>query len=247
MKEILLFDLDGTLIDTEQIHFQAYKQVLSSKYSTDMNWSFESYCITSHCSSTGLQHRIMHEFAQLFEDNHLTWTEFYKQKKQMHAQLLTERTVDLLPGVEQYLERQLNNTNNLRFVVTHSPRIAIQVIYEKFQLFRRAFPDEQLNWITQDDYEKAKPEPDGYLVALRRSVSDIDEDAIVVGFEDTPRGFQSLKTALYQWNRTRAKPVRSKLYFMNVHNIPYPELGEVLTSLDEYQQIIHSTTGFVDL
>ena len=48
------------------------------------------------------------------------------------------------------------------------------------------------NWITREDYKRAKPAPDGYLVAKARYTKPGDK---IIGFEDTVRGWKALHSA----------------------------------------------------
>lgn len=256
-QTLFLFDLDGTLIDTEPVHFEAYKLLLR-KRGLELDWSFESYCLTSHStSSTGVRDRLLTQYPSL-TSNEESWRDLYAEKKRNHMELLEQRgELPLLPGVAEFLSsigsnnknKKDNNRDNVtQFIVTQSPRMAMSVIYHRHALLQVAFPDFEWNVLTQEDYTRPKPAPDGYLAAIERFFTQEKSreatELTIVGFEDTPRGFEALKTALHQWqqaNGERASTCHCYLLFMNCHRI-----GRV-RPLNDRQHIIECTTGWSTL
>jgi len=250
---LLLFDLDGTLIDTEPVHYDAYRQLLSVR-GLQLDWSFESYCLTSHCSSAGVKQRLLTQYPILLNES---WDDLYREKKRYHMELLKQqKDLPLLPGVQQFLLKTLL-PRVTRFVVTQSPRMATSVIWNRDHTMQLAFPDVEWNFVTQDDYKHSKPAPDAYLTAIDRyfssSINNNNNNTTaltIVGFEDTPRGFESLKLAFHLWreqNQERAVHCSFYLLFMNCHQIPYPSLEQLLIPLNDHQQIIECKTGWSHL
>jgi HAD superfamily hydrolase (TIGR01509 family) len=67
------------------------------------------------------------------------------------------------------------------------------------------------HWITREDYQEAKPSPQGYLKAIEKFAHPQDQ---IIGFEDSPRGLQALLG-------TKAKPVW-------VTEVNYPEIPPMI-------------------
>ncbi len=261
-QTLFLFDLDGTLIDTEPVHFEAYKLLLR-KRGLELDWSFESYCLTSHStSSTGVRDRLLAQYPSL-TSNEESWKDLYAEKKRNHMELLEQQgELPLLPGVAEFLSSISSNNKNkygdntTQFIVTQSPRMAMSVIWHRHALLQATFPDFEWNVLTQEDYARPKPAPDGYLAAIERFFTQEKAreatELTIVGFEDTPRGFEALKTALHQWqqaNEARASICHCYLLFMNCHQIGYPRdtVDKIMTPLNDRQHIIECTTGWSTL
>src|SRR5690606_32858515 len=70
-------------------------------------------------------------------------------------------------------------------VVTNSPRVQVEAIRA------RSKPLQTITyWITREDYEKPKPNPECYQKAIALYGKPLDR---VVGFEDSLKGYMALK------------------------------------------------------
>lgn len=179
--QLFLFDFDGILVNTELLHYQAYQKMCADRgYS--LPWDWKTYCKAAMFSSTGLQEGIYATFPELKREEPL-WKVLYEEKKKAYVNLLEEGYVTLMPGAERLLEA-LAQTQVKRAVVTHSPQ-------EHIQRLRRQFPilDSIPVWITREDYSQPKPHPECYQIAVERLSKAGDK---IIGFEDSPRGFQAL-------------------------------------------------------
>ena len=86
-----------------------------------------------------------------------------------------------MPGVEKLL-RALEAAKIRRCVVTHSALAQTALIRSKIPVLQ-TLPQ----WITREDYEKPKPNPECYLKAIQLYGKMGDR---IVGFEDSVRGSQ---------------------------------------------------------
>lgn len=179
--QLFLFDFDGLLVNTEELHFMAYKRMCAS-HGCKLDWDFSAYCFIAHYHPEKIRDSIYAQFAEL-KAKHPIWNELYAEKKQAMMALLSEGKVHLMPGAEKML-RALEEANIKRCVVTHSPDELISEI-------RRQNPilDTIPAWITREDYTHPKPHPECYLKAIERFSQNGER---IVGFEDTPRGTQAL-------------------------------------------------------
>lgn len=182
--DLLCFDFDGLLVNTEDLHYEAYKQMLL-KRGYHLPWSFQAYCLEAHVSTAVLRNAIYGLFPDL-EREEPRWETLRQEKQQIYQQLLSEHRIKLMEGVPQLLHT-LNQSQTKACVVTNSTTQQVDEI-------RNLLP--QLNsinhWITRELYENPKPKPDGYLLALERLADPSDR---IVGFEDTMKGIHSLVAA----------------------------------------------------
>lgn len=182
--ELFLFDFDGLLVNSENLHFEAYIEMCRRR-GFALTWDFFRFCLAAHFSSTGLRDAIYTEFPDL-KALEPKWEVLYAEKKGIYQQLLEEGKLELMSGVAPLLEA-LSKAGIRRCVATNSTRQQVQVIKKNLSLLQ-TIPA----WITREDYELAKPEPDAYLTAIKRLGKEGDR---MIGFEDSMRGIQALKGA----------------------------------------------------
>ncbi len=202
--QLFLFDFDGILVNTEELHQEAYVQMCKGR-GEQLTWDFPRYCMAAHFESTGLRDQIYAEFPPLF-NKEPDWAVLYKEKKDAYKNLLKSGAVQLMPGVEKLL-LALQAANIKRCVVTHSPEEHVNLIREQNPLLN-SIP----KWFTREDYSHAKPHPECYL----KAISELGEQGDhIIGFEDTPRGLKALQA-------TKAQAVF-------VSTVPYPNMQEIVT------------------
>jgi len=199
--QVFLFDLDGLLVNTEELHFEAYRKMCSDR-GFDLDWDFATYCQAAHINCAMLREKICEKLPGLQE---FQWEELYQEKKDALEQIMRNGSIELMPGVEQLLE-VLESANIKRSVVTHSSDQHVSLIREKNPVL-----DTIPTWFTRETYTHPKPHPEGYQKAIDALANPEDQ---VIGFEDTPKGLRSLLG-------TRAKPVM-------VTKVRYPETSEFL-------------------
>lgn len=187
--QLFLFDFDGLLVNTEEIHHQAYVRMCAGR-GYDLDWSFQRYCMAAHYSAEGLRDQVYEKFPELYSQEP-EWNILYAEKKQAFIDLIQEGAVHLMPGVESFLSA-LANIDVKRCVVTHSASQLVTIIRKKNPIL-----DTIPFWMTREDYSTPKPSPECYLKAIAKYARDMDK---IIGFEDSPRGFNALRM-------TRALPI----------------------------------------
>jgi HAD superfamily hydrolase (TIGR01509 family) len=187
--QLFLFDFDGLLVNTEEIHFKAYQRMTRNR-GFELDWSFDRYCQNAHYSSELLREEIFNYLPEL-KQNEPDWEILYAEKRAAMIDLLNEGQVHLMPGVVKLL-KELEKADIKRCVVTHSPDLLISIVRNQNPILN-TIPF----WITREHYHHPKPNPECYQKAIQLHARDHDN---VIGFEDTPRGM----TALMQ---TRAIPI----------------------------------------
>lgn len=197
--QLFLFDLDGLLVNSEELHFRAYKEMLKAR-GYELPWDFARYCRTAHYHSDKIASELYDLFPDLYTQEP-SWDILYLEKKKAMLALLEAGVVNLMPGVFELLT-ELQRSQIKRCVVTHSPNELVNII-KKMHPILHSIP----NWITRRDYVSPKPSSECYLKAIETYA---DEDDQVIGFEDSPRGLKALMG-------TRALPVL-------ICEVPYPEI-----------------------
>ncbi len=176
--QLFLFDFDGLLVNTEHLHYQAYVNMLAN-HGCEVDWSFAKFCALAHLNADALKEQIYAEFPNLNSD----WKMLYGEKKTIYLELLKSGKVELMPGVKELL-KELKKANIQRCVVTNST-------FEQTQMVCANNPVLQTipHWITREDYDKPKPNPECYLRAIELYGKKGDR---IIGFEDSLRGISAL-------------------------------------------------------
>lgn len=176
--QLFLFDFDGLLVNTEHLHYQAYVNALAAR-GIDLGWSFQRFCELAHLNANGLKEAIWEAKPELAS----IWPTIYAEKTKGYIDLLGTGKVELMPGVAKLLE-ELDRAEIRRCVVTHSLRRYVEAIRAQNKALQ-SIP----HWITREDYEQPKPNPECYLRAIQLYGKTGDR---IIGFEDSIRGLQAL-------------------------------------------------------
>lgn len=187
--DLFLFDFDGLLVNTEELHFQAYIN-MCAKRGFHLPWDFNRFSQAAHHKAEGLRDQIYAELPSLriLEPE---WSVLYSEKRAAYLNLINEGAVKLMPGVDSLL-RRLQEAGISRCVVTHSSIDSIQLIRAQQPLLN-TIP----SWITREHYTQPKPNSECYEVAIKKYANGSRR---IIGFEDAPRGLDALR-------QTYAKPV----------------------------------------
>ena len=183
--QLFLFDFDGLLVDTERLHYAAYKE-LCRRHGCELKWDFERFCQEAHRKAMGVWDGLKREFPSMFESGQDVGV-FYEEKKLIYVDLLKTSPLELMPGALELL-RALEACGAKRAVVTNSPKEHVELIKVSLPILQ-SIP----LWITREDYAQPKPSPEGYLKAIE-SLGKNPNDRII-GFEDTLKGLKALLAA----------------------------------------------------
>lgn len=181
--QLFLFDFDGILVNTEELHYQAYQEMCLKRGFT-LDWDWRTYIQHGMFSATGLKEGIYNKFPDLKKQEPF-WDVLYQEKKKLYLDSL-KRGVPLMPGVADLLAA-LEKGGVKRCVVTHSPLEQIELIRSQHPILR-TIP----LWLTREDYSQPKPSPECYQKAIEKLGSKGDA---IIGFEDSPRGLEALLKA----------------------------------------------------
>jgi HAD superfamily hydrolase (TIGR01509 family) len=182
--DLFLLDLDGLLVNTESLHYEAYR-ALCSRRGFDLPWDFKRYCAVAHAGSGDIKKALLEELPELgaAESN---WEILYSEKKSHFSELLEGESLELMPGVSAFLE-ELARSGRKRCVATNSTSQQVAEIRRLLPLLE-SIPV----WITREQYTHPKPAPDAYLKAVELLADPGDK---IIGFEDTMKGVKALQAA----------------------------------------------------
>jgi|EndMetStandDraft_5_1072996.scaffolds.fasta_scaffold53921_2 HAD superfamily hydrolase (TIGR01509 family) len=190
--EALIFDVDGTLVDTEELHRQAYNQTFLD-FSLDWEWTPDLYLellavsggvdrIARYLDTLGLSPAEKTRLRRLIPAIH-------REKSRNYGELLSGDAARLRPGIGRLIEESrraglliglaatsssVNVEKLLSTVFGHDARQAINVV------------------VCSDQVARKKPAPDIYelvLTLLRLQPS------VCVAFEDSANGLAAAKAA----------------------------------------------------
>lgn len=162
-----MIDLDGTLVNTEKLHFESYTKAFQQHGYTFCNWdsyqklsSIEDYCRAS-----------------LGEEYNLV-------KETKNNLLYSEPSIHFIQGAEVFLDWLLQNKQNF-VIVTNTSQRTVDFYKEKLPILQKIS-----QWITRNDVINAKPNMEPYMLAKSKYWK---EEQYIIGIENTVCGYEALK------------------------------------------------------
>ncbi len=167
---LVIVDLDGTLFDTREVNFRAYNEAVK-KYGYSIDYDY--YC--KYCNGR----HYLDFLPQITTDDREILSAIHEKKKEEYHNFL--EYVRLNGGLLEML-KVLKRENKIALVTTASKANTYDIL-GRFEL--ESFFDLIL---TQEDIEKQKPDPQGFLKAMDYFSAD-PKDCII--FEDSEVGIQA--------------------------------------------------------
>lgn len=174
----VLWDMDGTLIDSMPYHWEAWDDVLAP---LGIHFSVESFRPTIGWRNE----EIVRDFLKL--DRPAAEIErILLSKEERYRSILRERGLPLLPGVERWLI-ELRRDGWRHAIVTSAPRLNVEATVFATQLAQLVD-----TIVCAEDVERGKPFPDPFLLAADRL--NVRPDRCIV-VEDAPAGLEGARRA----------------------------------------------------
>ena len=177
-KDVLFFDLDGVLIDTEKLYFRFWKE--ASKFFGYELKDEEALSFRSLEVNSG--RKLIKEYSGGLLD--------YDIVKNKRIELMDEyfknHPIEVKKHAFSFLEKQRNENKKIVIVTANAMEKANKILKETGL---DKCVDEV---ISAKDVNRGKPFPDVYLYALKRMSLKADN---VIVFEDSPNGLKASKGA----------------------------------------------------
>lgn len=191
--QALIFDVDGTLADTELAHLAAFNQAFAQE---GIGWQWDVPLYTQLLEVSGGKERMLHYWKQVRPDvtdlgNRVqaTIARLHELKTAAYEQAVRDGAVQLRPGVLALIEAAHAEGLRLAIATTTSP---VNIV----ALLRRAIgPDWQRFFTVVEDASTAprkKPDPMVYQQTLARLAVPA---AACLAFEDSANGLMAARTA----------------------------------------------------
>lgn len=171
--KLIMVDLDGTLVDTKDINYHAYKDALAKHgYEIDYEY-FCAYCNGRH---------YLDFIPQIVKEESL-YSDIHKTKKGCYSSYLCHARVNKFLVS---LLKQARETGKVALVTTASRQNCMELLEHchltgLFDLI-----------LTREDVEHSKPNPEGFLKAMAHFNASPEETVV---FEDSEVGMQAALAA----------------------------------------------------
>lgn len=169
----VLWDMDGTLLDSAEYHWLAWRDALAQE---KVAWTYDRFLETFGQRNDTILRDI---FGQDISDSEIA--RIGDAKEQLYRSLVRSRGIDLLPGVKDWLVR-LNGEGWRQAIASAAPRANIDTILHVLQI---AWCFDAI--VSAEDVKHGKPDPQVFLLAAER-VGVPPARCVVV--EDAPAGVE---------------------------------------------------------
>lgn len=172
----VLWDLDGVLVDSMPFHYEAYRR-LAADHGRELT-------LDEFRDLIGLRNETI--MRRLFGELTPEEASHRAERKERLFRELIEGNVEPLAGAAELVKR-LREAGVPQAIVSSTPRANVELVLGSLGL-RQAFAAV----VGEEDAERGKPDPEGFLVATQRLGV---EPAVCVVLEDAPAGIQAAKAA----------------------------------------------------
>jgi len=188
----IIFDVDGTLADTEEVHRLAFNETFA-KFGLDWYWSPELY-IKLLAISGGNERIRRYALEHPCPAYSILSTEalalkLHRDKTERYARMLVENQIGLRPGVLRLLREA--RCDGIRLgIATSTARSNVMTLLDN------NLPEGWQAWfeviVSREDIHQQKPDPEIYQTALQAMGIDADN---AIAIEDTENGHRAARAA----------------------------------------------------
>lgn len=181
----LIFDVDGTLAETEEVHREAFNLAFAE---VGLNWSWDRLLYGMLLKISGGRERIEFHAAQTGTTG-IDSLDLHRRKTRFYNELLANNPLHLRPGVETLISKARRQGIHLAIATTTS-RINVQT------LLKGTLGSQSESWFRviccAEDVDHKKPDPQVYFLTLARLGLPARS---CVAIEDSENGLVSAKAA----------------------------------------------------
>jgi beta-phosphoglucomutase-like phosphatase (HAD superfamily) len=174
-NSVFIFDLDGVILDSEETHYNCYKNAILEYSDFVLDW--DTYCKVHHSSDT--------TFKDLFKEK---YEDIYSLKTKMYLEKIN--SICLKDGFYDFFKLLLTHGKHI-CIVTDASRKVFNVIAEKYSFLLQSNVI-----ITRDDINERKPSSEGYLQVVRQYMNRFELHEIIA-FEDSYKGWIAATNVIY--------------------------------------------------
>jgi len=234
MLKAIIFDVDGTLADTESYHLQAFNEAFAQ---LNMSWYWDEDTYTDLLQITGGKERLLHYWRTWHEDDYERQTlemvqhriaTLHQLKTAFYTQLASNPGIPLRPGIKELIISAQQQNIPLAIATTTTPDNIAALLQ---QHFGAGWQDYFAVIEDASTAELKKPHPQVYLQALER-LGLPASDCLVI--EDSRNGFQAAQDAGLEVVITPTRFTRHQHFsgaYMKIHDLSSP-----LTCLQGWQE-----------
>jgi beta-phosphoglucomutase family hydrolase len=177
-KRAIIWDLDGTLIDSSALHWEAWQEVMTAE---NLRLTYEEYVADFGKRNDEILRGRLGASITEADIERIT-----RVKEEKYRELLRTNGLKLLPGAEYWL-RELKAGEWLQALASSSPRVNIDAVFAALGIAR--FFDVV---VSSEEVKQGKPHPDVFLAAAEK-LKVAPSRCIVV--EDAPAGVEAAHRA----------------------------------------------------
>ena len=212
-----LFDMDGTMFDTERLRFQTLKQASNEFIGQEFSDEYLMQCL-------GLSAKMAEQLAQKFYGEQIPYQAIRKRADEIELAFVRQNGVPIKKGLIQVLER-LRKSGLCLSVATSSRR----AIPEEYLINANVYKFFDL-LVCGDEVEQGKPHPEIFITAAQRL--NLQPQQCLM-FEDSENGINSASeaggvTILLKDIKEPSDQMLAQTRFY------YQDMNECLNALDQY-------------
>lgn len=179
MKNTVIFDMDGVIVDTEPVHYFAYQQHFKA---LDIVVPDDMYATFTGNSTRNVYQKLKEWFVLEEEVENLVNT----KRALFNDAFDTKQDLYLLDGVEALI-RDLHANGMQLILASSSAKVTIDRIFRRFGLYPYFS-----HIVSGEDFPRSKPDPAIFIEAVRLS-GETAERCVVI--EDSTNGIKAAKAA----------------------------------------------------
>jgi beta-phosphoglucomutase len=179
MKNTVIFDMDGVIVDTEPVHYYAYQQHFKD---LKIDVPDELYATFTGNSTRNVYQKLKDCFALEEEVEKLVDI----KRAIFNDAFDTKQDLFLLDGVEDLI-KELHQNGVQLILASSSAKVTIDRVFKRFGLHQ------YFSYIVSgEDFPKSKPDPAIFIEAVRLSNEPVESCVVI---EDSTNGIKAAKAA----------------------------------------------------
>ena len=211
-ERAVLWDLDGTLVDSEEYHWQSWRHALTSD---GVSVTHDQFKASFGQRNEGILRRWLGPDATLDRINRVADAKEVEYRRLAAAHGLTP-----LPGAAEWLVR-LQAAGWKQAIASSAPRLNVDVMLGALHL-ERYFDA----IVSSEDVTRGKPEPDVFLTAAERLTVPPDRCIVV---EDAAAGVEAARRAgMRSIGVSRAGVLASDVFVRSLTELPDDAFGTLI-------------------